>query len=277
MLNPVYDIASEPIASDQWIRCRLILELNNHYLQYAILLEKKLLCWKYYQLPAASPVEKLGMVEAIFQTNDALHNHMKEQRIVYNFSKYCLLPEALFHIDLNRSLLDTLHGDSYKGHVITEKIPGWNLYNAYRLPAGLDELCKARFANASFRHHASLWLACLDGQQDGIIVLFSEDEMEVTVLRDRALLLNQVYTCREHADILYHLLNITKQLHLDREHMLLSVAGMPAHDAVIHDELSKYFVQVQKVALSGSYRIPEPFQSVPDHFFSPLLKMSACV
>lgn len=276
MLNPVYDI-TEPIAADQWIRCRLVLELSNHYLQYAILQEKKLLCWKYYQLPAASPAEKLGMVEALFQTNDMLHNSMKEQLIVYNFTKNCLLPETLFHIDLNRPMLDMMQGDGYRGAVITEKIAGWNLYNVYRLPAGLDELCKARFANASFRHHVSLWLGCLDVQQDGIHLLFSEGEVEVTILHGNKLLLSQVFVYQEHADVLYHVLNLSIQLHLDREQMPVYIAGMLAPDAVIYHELLKYFGQVQTAALSGGFRVPESFQPVPDHFFSPLLKMLACV
>ncbi|MBE7169649.1 MAG: DUF3822 family protein [Williamsia sp.] len=277
MLHPVYDIASEEIASDQWMHCRLVLEFSKHFLQYVILLEKKLVCWKYYQLPPASPAEKNAMVEAIFQTDPALQHTLKEQLLLYNFNKNCLLPASLLDINFHRPLLDMMHGDLYKGAVISEKVPGWDLYNVFGLPGGLDELCKKSFANATMRHQTSAWLACLNKQADGLYLLLSENEVGVTLLKEGKLQLVQSYPCHAFSDVVYCMLNIATQFGLDRETVPLYVAGMIAPEEALYQELFKYFALLQPVPFSADFKVSDHFGSVPAHYFSPLLKMSACV
>ena len=277
MLHPVFDIASEELASAQWMRCRLLLELNRHFLQYVISEEKSLLCWKYYELPAASPAEKMGMVESILQSDALLHNSVKEQTIVYNFPKNCLLPGALYDPGQGRPLLEIMQGDLQKGPVITEKVPGWNLYNVFRLPGGLDELCKNHFPHAAFHHHASLWLAYLNKQQEGVHLLFSAYDMAICVFHRQKLQLVQSYPYHDHDELLYHLFNLFVRLRLNREQTPVYAAGMVQTDSPVYKELAKYFQRLKPTPLPEKFRVPGAFQAVPEHFFSPLIKMSQCV
>ena len=276
MLEPVFDITPEEIAPDQWMHCRLVLEVNACFLQYAILQDKKLLRWTYYQLPPASPAEKLVMVGDIFKTA-ALHSSVKEHILLYNFSRYCLLPEAFFDINLNRPFLDTMQGDLDKGPVISEKITGWPLYNVFRLPPGLEELCKKEFVTASSGHHVSLWLACLDKQQEGVHLLFSGDEMGITLLREGKLHLVQSYPHQSHSDSIYHLLNLFIRFGLDHEQTPVYLSGMVAPASPLYQNMLKYFALLQPAALSPDFNVSAAFRSVPDYFFSPLLKIAACV
>ncbi len=280
MLKPVFNIASDDIAADQWMHCRLMLLINAAYLQYAVLQDKNLLVWKHYQFPTSDPEETYRHIVEIADKDDVLRQPVKDRVIVYNYPENCLVPEALQNTDVNRHWLDMAHGNLSKGLVITEKVPGWNLYNVFRLPVALDHLSRTKFQNALFQHQTSLWLAGFRKQpdrEDQLSIIFQAKEIDVSVLVRGNLLLAQSYSFKHPSDVVYHLLNICRQLGLDPKKFPVFISGLIEFSSFMFHELAKYFTEIEADALSEKFLISKNFRTVPEHFFTPLLKMSRCV
>lgn len=280
MLKPVFDIASHDIASDQWMHCRLILALNDSFLQYAVLYETTVLIWKHYQYQSAGVAETVQHLTEIFQADDTFHHAMKTRTVVYSYPESCLIPDYFFDIGLNRNYLDLTHGNLHKGLVITEKVPGWGAYNIFRLPYELDDICTKTFVNASFRHYTSLWLEAIKKHlqaNEQVNILFSEKDASVNVITNGKLQLVQCFAYQHADDVIYHLLNVFKQLRLHPEEIPVYIGGMIRADTAVYQYLARHFSLLQTDKLSEKFLLSENFRSVPEHFFSPLLKMSRCV
>ena len=279
MLKPVFDIASHDIASDEWMHCRLILVFSDSFLQYAVLYENKILIWKHYQYYSFNVAETVQHLTDIFQTDESLLHDMKDRTVVYNYPECCLIPERYFDIEENRNYLELMHGNLQRGMMITEKVSGWDAYNIFRLPYELDDVCRKTFANAQYRHHTSLWLSSCKNQQnvDHVNILFSEHDAAVNVIIDGKLQLVQCFMFQQPDDVVYHLLNIFRQLNLDKAVIPVYITGMIKTDTAIYERLTRYFSHLHTDKLSEKFMLPENFRSVPEHFFSPLLKMSRCV
>lgn len=280
MLKQVFNIAADAIAPEQWLHSRLMLEFHPLFVQYTILHEQTLLAWKYHSFdPAqsAEPQTYLQLLENIVRSDNMLSNRMKEQTVVCCLPESCLLPGNLFEIEVNKDMLELIHGYQHDGTVITEKITGRDMYNVYRLPQRVEEWFKNFFPYASMRHHTSLWLASMDTHLQQVSLLFSGTDLCVFVLGPVQPELVQCFDYANAEDAVYQLLNVFERLHLNRMETPVNVCGMVETDSAIYVLLQKYFNMLHVERLDEGFNLSEKFRSVPEHFLSPLLKMYKCV
>ena len=283
MNKPVFDILQHDDDSTiDWHDCRLVVEINQHYFYYVVLNgENSIVALKYYQFSARNHTEMIGSAKEIMKEDHVLSEKMKDYAVIYNLPENCLVPETYFNMDLNKDILQLLHGDMNKGMVFSEKIPNSDTYNIFRIPLELHDFFEARFPACKYWHYYSLWLKCIqwpgDENNEKASVVFYPNVIIVAVIVGGSLQVIQAMEYQTAEDVIYHMLNIYSRFGLKQEETVLEISGMVVRNSAMYEELVKYFLLVKTDSLPEGLQVSEDFKSFPEHFFSPLLKLALCV
>jgi hypothetical protein len=280
MAKIIFDISDNAETID-WQRCYLVMEASRQIFSFTVLnAAKQAVIIRFYELFAENDRDLALELEEIMNEDASLKEKMKERVVIYNFPESHLVPEKYFNINTNRELIEILHGDLSKGIVLSEKILGTNQYNVFRVPADTHSLFQKRFANGKYWHYYSLWMEC--GQKlanqpaDYISVLFYPNRMLVAAIEDKQLHIIQSINYEVAEDVAYYLLNICQQLDMAPSKVPLKLAGMIDQSSALYTEIFKYFGNTSLDGTPDASTIAG-FEDYPAHFFSPLLKLAACV
>ncbi len=201
--------------------------------------------------------------------------------VIYNHPGFTLLPLQHKNTALGEKILELTNADSPRESVQCDTVNGWQVSNFYRLPTEWPAQISKNWNNATVFHFSSLFLETISrnaATAAGLIrIAFFQGFFLVAVCQSDKLLLLQTYEFEKPEDISYYLLSICKQFELDQQQVTLLFSGMIDPDSSLYAELEKYFVNKQGES-AGSWSWPQGLLSgLPDHYFSPLFQMAACV
>jgi hypothetical protein len=278
MVKPVYDIAPEDLNSIDWLNCRLVMEMNDQYFLFTVLQGYNVIALRYYAFTTNTNYPLRDQLYEIVKSDEVLHKQMNETRIIYNFPESSLIPEAFFNPELSSQVVEFLHGDLRKGIVLNEKLEHEQVYNVFRVPSDIHEFFQTGFPAASFWHYFTIWSRAGSGlgSHDGVSVVFYPNHLLVSVFAGGKTQLLQSMEYQTPEDVAYQLLNIFHQFNFDQEETLLEIGGLVDVDSAVFEELLKYFQYVERTNYPPHLQLPAGFDQLPQHFFSPLLKLGLC-
>lgn len=282
MLKATFDIIPESASEGSLNNNLLLMEVGAQLFSYVLYnrQEQRFLGFRQYNLdfmPGKSPLEAL---QEILAGDPHLQHSFREAFLIYHFSDSNLLPEKFFHNELNRPVTELVYGNAHKGLLLSEKVPGWNLYNIYRIPRDVHALLQQKFAAGKYWHYYTLLLSGLDKNEctgNVFKVIIAADRFAVLVTNEKGLQLAQTYDYHTPDDVSYHLLALCEQFGIHQEAVTLKVSGLLDEQSILYQELLKYFNRPEWDQVPGEARLDELFASYPAHYFSPLLKMALCV
>jgi len=283
MLKPAFTIEASGISAEDLLQCRLLVEVTPNAFTYVLLNQRNMspLVVKYFQLEQNKENPLTDLLREIVEGDELLKKPVKETLLVYNFPESSLIPEAVFTMDTNREVIDTLHGNLQKGLILTEKIPWWELFNVYRISPELHNLLQQNFSAGKYWHYYSLLLKSYkmfdsSEKEDCIKVIFYSDKMVALVIRQGKPVLTQTFLYHDTKDVAYHLLNCCQQLGLNQEEVRLLVGGLIDRQSALSTELHKYFLKIQFEEIDESIKVTDELKELPLHYFSSILKMAVC-
>jgi hypothetical protein len=258
------------------------MEINEYYFLYTVLRGKEsVVALRYYSFPENSNHAFSDDLLAILKGDELLQKRMSEAVVIYNVPENCMVPSEQFNININKDLLDLLHGDLKDGAVLNERLEGEGVYNVFRVPVDIHEFFQTHFPEGKYWHYFSAWMKSLRANERSLIdlvsVVFYPNNLLVAVNKTGQLQLMQSLQYQTPEDVAYHLLNIYNQFGFSQEDLPLDIGGLVHVDSSVYEELLKYFQVIEKEKLPGGLELNESFQSYPEHFFSPLLKLALCV
>lgn len=214
--------------------------------------------------------------------NDELLQHQwNEVIIVYNFPDSSLLPEKYFDIGMNKSISELLFGNAFKGLILSEKIPAWDVYNIYRIQREVHGVLQQKFPGVRYWHYYSILLSSIDKQaemHDSLLkCIFYPEKCIVAFLKGTQLQLLQTFQYETPEDVSYFLLTICRQFEATQESSKLLVAGLIEQQSALYTELLKYFEHIECDRIPEEIQTQDLLQNFPDHYFSTILKMALCV
>lgn len=281
MITPDYSIVSPDITGTDWAECRLVIELNGHYFHYTIVQDNRIVALKYYQLPSAEGKTATELLQEILTADELLQYNKKETLVVYNLPDSQLIPESLYESNLNNEFIDLVSGDLKKGVVINKKMANIPAYHIFRVPDELHQFFEYNFSPVRYQHYYGLWMedswSKENDTDNAVYVAFYPNEFLVKVIANGQLQVMQSYPYQTAEDVGYYLLNIYYQFHFSPEQVPLWVSGMIATDSALYEELLKYFLLVKTIPAPSTLNLTADFALYPEHFFSPILKMTVCV
>jgi hypothetical protein len=264
-----------------YTNCRLLMEASRYNFLYTVTDENKQavkLC--FYELESHLEQELVQELQEIIREDEVLKESYKEIRLLYNFPESQLVPDSYFKVSINGAFSELINGDLNKGIRLSEKIKGYGLHNVFTVPASLYQLFREHYKENKHCHYYSWWLQCLQTQllslQETLQVIFYPGFILVAAVKNQQLHLVQQFTYQTAEDVVYYLLNISFILQFSPQIISLRLLGMIDVSSRLFNELQKYFGNIsmeQPAELPSSLN----FTEYPPHFFSPILKLAACV
>jgi len=254
----------------------LLMIAGDRQFSYALLnhLSKELFEFGYYT------TEHLGDGEwtVFFEQNKVFAERYYQTAIAFNVAESILIPSEFYKAEETRLQLNAVYGNDVESNLITEFLPDWGMYNAYRVQESLHAIISRRFATGKFWNMNSVGLkSFLEDKQNTMLIDFRTDEFSVIVFKDNLLQLAQTFVYTSPEDVLYYLLKICQQLDLTQQSIKISLSGLIEKDSAIYRELYKYFIQLEFETLPDEIRIAEALHEYPDHYFSSICKLATCV
>jgi len=285
MMKPDFYIHNGNAGSEDFLQCRLLMEMNSNSFSYVLLNVRGMrpVAIKYFQWDPSKNVSLEEILRELVYNDDILTiADVNETFLVYNFPESNLVPEAFFDTDTKTPLTNLIYGDVSKELVLEEKIPWWGLYNIYRIPAGVHRLLQQKFPNGKYWHFYSLQLKChkmfnIKEEAQYLKAFFYADKMIALACKSGELQLIQTFQYHDSKDVAYNLLNCCQQLNMSQEEIKLELSGLIEKQSALYNELQKYFLHVSFDNMEDSIKITDELREFPLHYFSSLLKMAICV
>lgn len=221
------------------------------------------------------------ILEEIIAGDEVLVHFAKQALVIYNFPGADLVPEKYYADSLKNSIARLTTGDIENDFIFDETVRDWNLHNIYRVSKDIHELCKEKLKGSQYWHLYTLIL--LSAKENNIKgnnvarIIFYNDKFVAAYFRDKQLQLLQTFTYQTPEDVAYYLLLICRQFGVTQQEMVLNISGLIDTQSALYTELLKYFVEVNYEDVPEGFDTDGLLHDFPEHYFSPILKMSLCV
>lgn len=217
------------------------------------------------------PDLKTSSLDSIFK--EILHNNVEEAVICSAFPQAILMPPRVF--DINRPLLPSVYPESH-GRLLNDMIAEWQIINQYSMPQVVfNHVFNAATTTRFFHTYSCTLKACNNSvSPDSVLVHFDPKQFRVMVMKGGKPLLAQTYNYTAPLDVVYYLLKIFEQLHLNQNEVQVIVSGLIEKDSALYKELYNYFLHLQ---MQQGNQITLENNNHPEHFFTSMYNLAACV
>jgi hypothetical protein len=226
----------------------------------------------------ADPNYDDDLLKKIFDKYELLLSSFYRTVISWYMPECILIPNKFYDHQQSKILLDTIFGED-SNVAISESLPEWQVNAAYHLPATAHETINRHYTTGNFWHHYSIMLKNkIDNAEGGSFTVdFKTDSFSVVAARNNSLLLAQVFPYTSAEDVLYWLLKICRQYSLSQNEVKVALSGLVDKQSSVFKELYQYFLNIQFASLENRVQLSEVFSEFPDHYFTSLSRLAACV
>lgn len=282
MLKATFDIIPETNRQEDIQNSLLLMEVGEKVFSYVLYnkQQQRFVGLRQYNLDFMPGKPVMEALQEILAGDELLQLAYREAFVIYHYTDSNLLPEKLFHIELNKPVTELIFGNARKGLLLSEKVPGWNVYNIYRIPREAHALMQQKFAAGKYWHYYTIMLSGIEKSSSGegvIKVVVASDRIVAVVFKNNALQLIQTYHYDTPDDVSYQLLALCTRFNLDHQQVILKISGLLDGQSKLYQELFKYFLNIEWEAPAAGAQLHEAFEAYPAHYFSPLLNMALCV
>ena len=248
----------------------LLLEIGEGYCCHALLRGKE----RAFQQIRYITFGQLEEEEKLAPFFDGLKSQNCEHVIVCSAFPQSLLIPAQFSKG-SHSFLDVIY-DEPSQKWFTDLIPEWQMTAAYSMPVSIFNLLSGKFSSIQFLHAYTPVLKIYNGftVANQIDIHFGTQYFRVLVKKDKQVQLGQTYPYKTPLDVVYYLLKICYEFHLEQSEVFVIVSGLIDNDSAMYTELHNYFLNLH-FAQAPSYSLPE--NEYPQHYFTSLYNLAACV
>lgn len=253
----------------------LLLIAGLRHCSFAIVnqLSKELVEFGYY-----TAAEDEADYSKFFEDNGLMNKRYYETAVAYDANESVQIPSAVYRFEDGQLHLDTIYGKDINVNVVSENLPALNFYNVYRLPSNLHVTLSRKFLNGKFWHLYTVILKNLPSKQaESMLIDFKTDEFSLVALKENKLLLCQTFSYTTPDDVLYYLLKCCQQLRLSQKQAKIFLSGLIEKDSALYRELYKYFIHLEFDALASEIKLAEELSAHPQHYYSSISKLAACV
>jgi hypothetical protein len=161
--------------------------------------------------------------------------------------------------------------------IVSDVLEKITVKNIYPVPVTLHQLVTRVFPHAkSWQAHTAI-IECGPGFDAAgtMMVNIKSESFNVTVGKEKNLLLAQSYQYTTAADVLYYLLEICEQFGLAQNQVQVQLFGLIDPQSNVYAELKNYFLHLSLLKPPATLAI-EPSEDYHAHFFTALFNLLPC-
>lgn len=258
----------------------LIIELSSNLMQFCELQSGNFNPLYICSFPLDTSLNKSMSDQLLIAINHFKFSKKKYETVLVNEvnSSFTLCPTSFYKSEDTRILLEFNCGNSDNKLVLTDEInPTIKL--VYSMDISLKSTLDKLFPQHQLKHSITvlsrLMLNTEELSKINIIVYVRETVIEVIVKQNNQLILANQYTIKITEDVLYYVLFILEQYHLDPTTVLLTLVGNFESNSEIVVSLKKY---VKNIYLSMGHKALkwQNLKGMPQHYNYTLLNRLFC-
>jgi len=231
-----------------------------------------------YSFPAEMQAADLTKeIKRILQAEELLQKQYKRTNIFWSFPESILVPPEFMDRETNNEMLNLVYGDANGGVVKNDFLYKHNLHNVYRIPVSIHDIFASQFSSGNQTHQYSLLVERKQDEPNELFAVFYTNCFTVVLRRSGALQVVQSFTYNNPADAAYHLLNVCKSFEVAPDSLTLHISGLVDEKSHLYAAIYNYFLNPRFDELPGNFGYREEIKAHPQHFFSHLFALAACV
>lgn len=195
----------------------------------------------------------------------------------YNFEEAVIIPEHKFSGASAEDYLSLLYGESNHHDIKFDPLGGdTKMVNAYRVRKSIHEIIGRHFLLYKPHHIYSSVIETIlskkDQSPDFMYVQFYHAHMVLAIIKQGGLQLIQTFHFEKQEDILYHLLNCSRQFEFDANISHLEISGMFETGSVLHKQIQPLFglITFDGAEPTGVFK---HINGYPPYYFIPYAKL----
>lgn len=213
-------------------------------------------------------------LDEIFSANPDLNKNFTDVLVCYDYPQHTMIPSEHYRAEDAPVLLQAMCGNNSNASIVSELVPGWQMYSVYAVPKDIYEWMNRKFPAGKYWHHYSVAIKSIAGADASgcISIDLGTDNFSLVVGKSSSFLLAQNFSYSSPADVLYYLLKVCQQFNLKQQDVNLILSGLIEKDSSLYKVLHQYFLNLEfRDALwnldSNEY---------PAHFFTSLNDLALC-
>lgn len=216
------------------------------------------------------------LLKKIFDKYELLRSTFYRTAVSWYMPECILIPNKFYDNSQSKILLDEMFGKD-STLAITESLSDWQMNIAYHVPSVDHETINRQFISGNFWHHYSVALKNKLQTDGSLIVDFKADSFSTVATRNNHLLLAQIFPYSSAEDVLYYLLKICREYSLLQNEVHVFLSGLVDKQSAVFKELHQYFLNIEFAPLENHVQLGEVFAEYPQHYFTSLSRLVACV
>ena len=192
-----------------------------------------------------------------------------------------LVPAALF--DQN-SVFDQLHfsnRDFITGEILVDTLQQVEARNIFNVPMPVYQMMSSRYKNISFHHTSTAlieYLLSVNRNSDAELMTINVQKsyVEIVVINGKKLILYNTYAYASAEELVYYILFVCEQLHLNPDSIEVQFAGIVEATDLAYTLSSKYLRNIAMVPRPDHYSFSSTFNQIPDHLHFNLYSQLIC-
>lgn len=216
-------------------------------------------------------------IHQVVTEQSVLQQKFKKAYIIYGYAPSVLVPNEFMPESNIGALLELVYGDSSERITKSDYMYRQSVHNIYGVPASVDLALTRHFGTAIVSHLFSLWPGVMSNGGNQLYCIFNTSQLKVLLLKDDKIQVMQSYYYKTPEDVAYHLLNLCNSFDIGPDDVLVQLTGMIDVNSALYSGLYKYFLQLEFGILPNQYHYPDAVKEYPEHYFSHLFAIAACV
>lgn len=274
-MNPSFQILPSSIDAANAI---LYIEISSQGLNYVILSNQVAIGLAFYNFNSIpSEQQAADHIHQIIAEQSFLQQKYAAVHIIYSYTASVLVPQDFFGDTEHKAMLELVHGNCGDCIIRTDYIKEHSIHNVFSVPQVIDQVMTGYFNTASHKHYFSLLSILESGLANHLYCIFSPGHVKVVFKKAGKLQAVQLFVFKTPEDAAYYLLNLCQSFEVKAADCELKLSGMIDESSALYKELYKYFLHIQFERLSETFTYPEEMDQYPNHYFSHLFSIAACV
>lgn len=222
------------------------------------------------------------LLEKVSANSSLLHKYEFAKVLVNVHSPtFTFVPDSLFRKGDELGYLQyhfTLDQDAV---VYAQPVSYFQLYSIFALPSSLVTELNHLFEDPEIIHHSrslleSISMNSRNQNEKQLFLNFYGNDFDAVVTEGKKLILMNSFSCKGIEDSLYFILFLLEQLEMNPEDISVRLAGTIEKESALYKLLFRYIRNLYFSERPAPAEYSYGFQSVPGHFYHPLLSLSLC-
>lgn len=213
-------------------------------------------------------------LEDIHQKSSLIKKQYSETRVFCNVKEAVLVPVGQFNTSVAAEFVDLAFGNEPASRVNVENInvaPG--IVNVYRSDEAWQEIINRYFRVVTKRHLYSKLVEQSVANNEQLRLVFYKGSFTIVAMHNKQLKLVRSFDAENDADVLYHTLNVCKQVDIDPSSSTVIVSGLVEKNSAIITSLKKYFATLKLDNAAYDALPSDQQEQYPHHYFTSFINL----